>query len=132
MHMQRGYKSAAIGLFALFGLLGILSSQASANVQEVFGMSPRAIGMGNAYSAVADDFSAAYYNPAGLAQIRHHQLFLGYLYGQPRLKQYLPGENGRMSLLNDQEFDAPIIGLTVDLSKSSTSTGGSTLACFQP
>ena len=117
MHMQRSYKSAAIGLFALLGLLGILRSQASANVQEVFGMSPRAIGMGNAYSAVADDFSAAYYNPAGLAQIRHHQLFLGYLYGQPRLKQYLPGENGRMSLLNDQEFDAPIIGLTVDLSK---------------
>jgi long-chain fatty acid transport protein len=115
--MQRNYKSAAIGLFALLGLLGVLKSQASANVQEVFGMSPRAIGMGNAYSAVADDFSAVYYNPAGLAQIRHHQLFLGYLYGQPRLKQYLPGENGRMSLLGDKKFDAPLIGITVDLSK---------------
>jgi len=117
MHVQRSYKSTAIGLFALLGLLGVLRSQASANVQEVFGMSPRAIGMGNAYSAVADDFSAAYYNPAGLAQIRRHQLFLGYLYGQPRLKQNLPGENGRMSLLSDKKFDAPLIGLTVDLSK---------------
>ena len=88
-----------------------------ANVQEIFGLSPRAIGMGNAYSAVADDFSATYYNPAGLAQIKHHQLFLGYIYGQPRLKQYIPSQNGRLNSIEDNKFDAPIIGIVVDLSK---------------
>lgn len=112
----RGFR-LFLAMALLLGLLTLRQNRAQANVQEIFGMSPRAMGMGNAYSAVADDFSAVYYNPAGLAQIRHHQLFLGYLYGQPRLKQYLPEENGRMAYLSDEQFEAPLIGLVVDLSK---------------
>jgi long-subunit fatty acid transport protein len=34
------------------------------------GVGSRALGMGNAYTGVADDFSATYWNPAGLAQMR--------------------------------------------------------------
>jgi long-chain fatty acid transport protein len=35
------------------------------------GVGSRALGMGNAYIGVSDDFTATYWNPAGLAQMRH-------------------------------------------------------------
>lgn len=37
----------------------------------------RAMGMGNAFAAVADDLSAVYYNPAGLAGLDEPALYLG-------------------------------------------------------
>jgi hypothetical protein len=40
------------------------------------GIGPRAMGMGNAFSAVADDTSAVYWNPAGLVQIPAYALSL--------------------------------------------------------
>ncbi len=42
------------------------------------GVSPRAIGMANAFVSVADDAGAVYYNPAGLGFIRHHELSASY------------------------------------------------------
>ncbi|MCA9664189.1 MAG: hypothetical protein KC503_01335 [Myxococcales bacterium] len=42
---------------------------ANANPLSVYGLGSRAMGMAGAYTAVADDFSATYYNPAGLPQI---------------------------------------------------------------
>jgi hypothetical protein len=42
------------------------------------GIGSRAVGMGESFAAVADDFSAVYYNPAGLAQIWQPQLFLNH------------------------------------------------------
>lgn len=41
------------------------------------GFGARALGMGGAYSAVADDYSAVYWNPAGLAQMRKMEYWLG-------------------------------------------------------
>ncbi len=41
------------------------------------GVGARALGMGMAYTAVANDFSATYWNPAGLGQIRLNELSLG-------------------------------------------------------
>jgi hypothetical protein len=49
----------------VFGLLGALVPPASAQTFEVVGS--RAAGMGGAFVAVADDASAVYWNPAGLA-----------------------------------------------------------------
>ena len=40
-------------------------------------VSPRALGMGNAFTALADDYSAVFYNPAGLARIEEPQINLG-------------------------------------------------------
>ena len=37
----------------------------------------RSLGMGTAYTGVADDFSAAYWNPAGLGQIRLNEVSFG-------------------------------------------------------
>jgi len=48
---------------------------------DEFGASCKAVAMGQAFTAVADDFSAAYYNPAGLTQIKTPMaLTIGYYY----------------------------------------------------
>ena len=43
-----------------------------------FGSSARSLGMGKAFTAVADDAGAAYFNPAGLAVIREKELITMY------------------------------------------------------
>ena len=40
----------------------------------------RALGMGNAYTGVANDFSAIYWNPAGLAQLQSSEFSFGLTY----------------------------------------------------
>ena len=50
------------------------------------GCGPRAIALGQAFTAVADDASAAYYNPAGLSQIPTiFQVSFGYQYVKPMI-----------------------------------------------
>jgi len=41
------------------------------------GVGARAIGMGGAYTGVASDYSALFWNPAGLAQLEHGEFSLG-------------------------------------------------------
>lgn len=41
------------------------------------GIGARALGMGNAYTGVANDFSALYWNPAGLAQMQYGEFSFG-------------------------------------------------------
>jgi long-subunit fatty acid transport protein len=41
------------------------------------GVGARAIGMGGAYTGIANDYSALFWNPAGLAQIEHGEFSLG-------------------------------------------------------
>ncbi len=41
---------------------------AQASVLDIYGFNPRGTGMGNAHAAVADDYTAAFYNPAGLTR----------------------------------------------------------------
>lgn len=40
-------------------------------------VSPRAMGMGNAFTAVADDYSTMFYNPAGLSRLEEGHINLG-------------------------------------------------------
>jgi hypothetical protein len=44
------------------------------NKWNPFGAGARAIGMGEAFAAIADDATAVYYNPAGLAQMDHNEV----------------------------------------------------------
>jgi hypothetical protein len=44
------------------------------NKYNPFGVGARAIGMSEAFSAIADDATAVYYNPAGLAQLDHNEI----------------------------------------------------------
>ncbi|RMH65664.1 MAG: hypothetical protein D6677_01935 [Calditrichaeota bacterium] len=53
---------------------GYLAAQTASEALDLTsvqdGVGIRALGMGNAYSAVADDYTAVYWNPAGLGQIK--------------------------------------------------------------
>lgn len=98
-------------------LAAVLPSPARANMQEVFGLSPRAASMANAFAAVADDFSACWYNPAGLAQTEGHSLTLGYAFCQPRLKQFLLSSPEKANASEATPFRSMIFGCTVDLAR---------------
>lgn len=51
---------------------------------DELGAGPRAIAMGQAFTALADDPAAAYYNPAGLTQIESpFHLTIGFQYAKP-------------------------------------------------
>jgi hypothetical protein len=66
----------------LLGFCGSTSHRAFAQSTPIFGqpytfgIGPRAIGMGGAFVAIADDASAAYWNVAGLAQISSYEISL--------------------------------------------------------
>ncbi len=50
---------------------------------DEYGASPKSIAMGQAFTAIADDFSAAYYNPAGLTQTKGVvEMSMGAFYAQ--------------------------------------------------
>lgn len=71
-------------------LLSMLPGVASANPADLFGLGARAGSMGNAFTAVADDPSAAFYNLGGLSQIKRPTLSAGmqvghYALGNPEL-----------------------------------------------
>ncbi len=66
-------------------LLMVISSGMNAQFLEdalrldygMLGSNARALSMGSAFLAVSDDFSASFYNPAGLAQIRKYEIAAG-------------------------------------------------------
>ncbi|MFH1006738.1 MAG: outer membrane protein transport protein [Candidatus Latescibacterota bacterium] len=69
---------------SLFGIVSLLALCSPARAQEetiaidhFAGVGARAMGMGGAYIAIADDYTATYWNPAGLAQIRRIELYGG-------------------------------------------------------
>ena len=58
----------------------ILFAQVSMAQQEVtvgndFGVGARAMGMGGAYTSVADDFTASYWNPSGLSHLKRMEFY---------------------------------------------------------
>lgn len=62
---------------AIVAVLALLSRPAFAGGFQVAAQGARAMGMGLAYTAVADDASAIFYNPAGLALQQHNEWILG-------------------------------------------------------
>lgn len=68
--MKRNYLVLTLLTACLFAGSGILS----ANGLNLNGVGSRAIAMGGAYVGLADDYSAIYWNPAGLSQIKTKSL----------------------------------------------------------
>ena len=81
------------GILLLSGLTSFFSSQAfadtvSTTIHHLY-QSPRALGMGDAFTAVADDYTAIFYNPAGLARREDGQVNLSLsLAGTPGAKDF--------------------------------------------
>lgn len=75
--MEKAMVLKRVLIFSLAVLMAtLLVSEAFAGGYSVSGIGVRARGMAGAFRAVADDWSAAYYNPAGLAKIEQSQLNL--------------------------------------------------------
>jgi len=70
--------------------------------------------MGGAFTAVADDTSAVFYNPAGLALDRPDALAAGYIFAAPRVK-LREDLTGAEYTAFDEELRAGQIGLTLAL-----------------
>ncbi|MEE9171222.1 MAG: PorV/PorQ family protein [bacterium] len=66
---------ALFAFVSLFLLAGFASAQTGLSFLKV-GVGGRATGMGEAYTAVANDATAAYWNPAGLLQLGEKQIYL--------------------------------------------------------
>lgn len=64
-----------IALFLLIAQVALAQSEIT--VDNDFGVGARAMGMGGAFIGVADDSTALYWNPAGLAQIKSIEFFGG-------------------------------------------------------
>lgn len=58
---------------------------AAANPWDLYGYNPRALAMGNAHTAAADDFTAVYYNPASLTAATEPSFGFGLLVSEPLL-----------------------------------------------
>lgn len=52
---------------------------------DTYGIGARAISLGGAFTAVADDYAAAYYNPAGLGLQTGNHFTIDYLYTSPQI-----------------------------------------------
>lgn len=70
---------------ALMGAI-LLSWEARTNPVDAFGLGARPASMGGAHAAVATDFSANYYNPAGLVRGSDLEIDVGYQYAGARLR----------------------------------------------
>ena len=57
---------------------------ARATVADLLGLGSRAVAMGGAYTALADDFSSVFYNPAGLSSVKESNLTVGGIWAKPR------------------------------------------------
>jgi len=70
-------KSLAAAVAVLVGS-GALAQEERA-IDNFAGLGVRSMGMGGAYAGVADDFTAVFWNPAGLAQIQQREVYVAFL-----------------------------------------------------
>jgi len=75
-------------LFLLVTLLTADPAAAPANPFDNFGLGSRAAAMAGALTAVADDFAASLYNPAGLVDAGQMEVSVGYFHADPGLETY--------------------------------------------
>lgn len=66
-----------------YALFLVCAGNAFSGSLSTSGQGSRALSMGGAFTAVADDGSAIYYNPAGISRIKQAEIMLGIAHGQP-------------------------------------------------
>ena len=63
----------------------LAAAGAHASVLDIYGYNPRGTSMGNAHAAVADDYTATFYNPAGLTRRKKVAVGAGFMASIPDL-----------------------------------------------
>jgi len=89
----------------LIAMMGLWLQDGSAQYKEDalrlgiqgYGVGARALGMGNAYTGVASDYSALFWNPAGLAQLRYGEFSFGLSYLNNKDNSTFFGQSGSYS-----------------------------------
>ncbi len=109
-------KATGAWVLALSLLLPVGSASAQTGLFfDEFGAGFKAASMGQAFTAVADDSSAAYYNPAGLTQTRGiFELTAGYIYAKPRLKARYP-EHPCLDIFEQRSSHGLYLGIASNL-----------------
>jgi len=73
----------SLGLLVTLALMPGKKGNALATMADTLELGSKATAMGGAFCALADDYSAVYYNPAGLAQENRNRLYLATQYAKP-------------------------------------------------
>ena len=89
-------RAAYLTLICLF-TTAFFASVSTAQVEEMaigntFGVGARAMGMGGASLGLADDFTALYWNPAGMAQIQKFEMFSSLSHNRASTDTYFAGD----------------------------------------
>ena len=79
----------------LLGCAVVASAQEERSIDNFAGVGVRAMGMGGAFAGVADDFTAMYWNPAGLAQINRREVRVSFLRNSRDTESTLDGVPGQ-------------------------------------
>ena len=91
--MKRGICTALIFLFAVVFCTAVSMAQVEEMaIGNTFGVGARTMGMGGASLALADDFTALYWNPAGMAQIQKFELFSTFSHNTASTNTYFTGD----------------------------------------
>ncbi len=69
-------------------MISLLVLTALATTPDMYGMGARNVGRAGASTALADDAWSTFYNPAGVARLRHISLEASYIVGQHRLQSF--------------------------------------------
>ncbi len=96
-HTTCALAPCAVGLFAL--LAGVSAARADDNHYQNYLIGERAVGYGGAFTAIANDSSAVFYNPAGLTQLDKSSVSLAaavYGFASESLSLDLTSANARL------------------------------------
>lgn len=98
---------------AVLLLVALRAGDARANPLDVFGFGSRETAMGGAVSADVTDFSATYYNPAGLALAHGFELSIGYFRADHSL--YMNGKDNGVDPVKGMIGGAVVPGKLFDV-----------------
>ena len=92
--MKRVIYASLICLFGVVFLVPVSMAQVEEMaIGNTFGVGARTMGMGGASLALADDFTALYWNPAGMAQIQKFEFFSSFSHNRARANTYFTGDD---------------------------------------